>query len=163
MKRFLLSLVLLIMSTVVLENTVWSQKYDPKDIVKYDYSIEQNGDEATVIVSIDIKKDWRVFAAHLPEGSFFFPLNIELAQSPNYVITGDVIEPKPTIVYDDLMDENVHYQLGSIVIKQKLKIKSEKSFTLNGTFEFQACTTELCLPPSWEEFVLEVEGVKSDE
>ncbi|MCB9360701.1 MAG: thioredoxin family protein [Flavobacteriales bacterium] len=45
-------------------------------------------------------------------------------------------------------------------MKRKIKIKSQKDFTLKGRFSFQTCDESHCLPPYDANFSLKVKGVK---
>jgi thiol:disulfide interchange protein len=129
-----------------------------EDMVKWQFSIEQKGAEATIIGKIKIVEHWHISAVKLPKGSFGFPTSLVLKKSPNYSLVGSVIEPKPISKYDELADEQLAYHEGSIVLKQKIKINSKKDFVLNGTFSFQPCNDVRCLRDHSADFSVKVKG-----
>ena len=139
-----------------------SQLEYPEDKVSWKFSVKQNGDEATVVAKIKMVKHWHIYAAHLPAGSFTIPTNIVFEKSDNYKVLGEIKEPKPIFVHDEEADEDLYYHSNSIKMSQKIKILSEKDFTLNGIFSFQTCDDSHCLPPYETSFSIKVKGTKSD-
>lgn len=146
--------------------SVWSnsnaQLEFPEDMVSWKFTVEQNGDEATIIGTITMVTHWHIYAANLPEGAFTLPTTIELKKSPNFKTVGGIVEPKPIHEYDELTDEHLYYHSHTIKMKQKIKVLSEEDFTLKGTFSFQTCDDTHCLPPHNAEFTVKIKGVKQD-
>lgn len=130
----------------------------PEDIVKWSFSIEQNGCEATVIAKIKIVDHWHINATKLPKGSFGYATKFELKKSAAFELLGGIIEPKPINVHDDLADEDLSYHEGTITLKQKIKIISDKDFDVSGIFAFQTCNEVRCLPDKTVDFRLKVKG-----
>jgi thiol:disulfide interchange protein DsbD len=131
----------------------------PEDKVSWKFSIEQDGDEAYVVAKITCVPHWHVYAANLPEGSFLMPTEIELDKSNNYEVVGKVIEPKPEYYHDEAAGEDIYQHSNSFTMKRKIKIKSQKDFTLKGRFSFQTCDESHCLPPYDADISLKVKGV----
>jgi hypothetical protein len=52
---------------------------------------------------------------------------------------------------------------GTIIMKRKIKIDSDKDFTIKGSFDFQTCDEAKCLPPAEYEFSLKVKGCSTDD
>ena len=132
----------------------------PEDKVSWKFSIEQNGDEAYVVGEITVVDHWHIYGANLPEASFLLPTEVEPYKSENYEVIGKVIEPKPEFYHDEAADEDIFQHSKSFKLKRKLKILSEKDFTLKGRFSFQTCDATHCLPPFDTDFSLKVKGVK---
>lgn len=153
-KTRILFLPLLILS---LTSAVFSQE-DPLDKVKWVFSVEQNGCEATIIAKVSIVDHWHVYAAHLPEGSFTLPTVINLSESSHFKLNGKLTEPKPEIQHDNILDDDLYLHSGVIELKQKIIISSAKDFTLKGSFSFQTCDDEHCLPPYDGTFELKING-----
>lgn len=130
----------------------------PEDKVSWEFSIEQNGCDAIIIGKITCVEHWHVYAANLPEGSFLLPTEIEPDKSSNYKVVGKVIEPKPEFYHDEAADEDIYQHSNTFTIKRKIKITSEKDFTLKGRFSFQTCDETHCLPPFDTDFTLKVKG-----
>jgi hypothetical protein len=133
----------------------------PEDKVSWKYSLEQNGTEAFVVVEITVLEHWHVYGANLPEGSFLLPTEVEPDQSDNYEVIGKVIEPKPEFYHDEAADEDIFQHSKSFTLKRKIKVLSEKDFTLKGRFSFQTCDESHCLPPFDTDFSLKVKGIES--
>jgi thiol:disulfide interchange protein DsbD len=131
----------------------------PEDKVNWEFSIEQNGAEAYVVGKITVVDHWHVYGANLPEESFLLPTEVEPDKSPNYEVIGKVIEPKPEFYHDEAADEDIFQHSKSFTLKRKLKITSEKDFTLKGRFSFQTCDESHCLPPFDTDFELKVKGL----
>ena len=129
---FFIPLLLLITSTLST-----SAQEDPLDKVSWEFSIEQNGCEAVIIGTAKIVDHWHVYAANLPDGSFTLPTELVVEESPNYKKSGRVIEPKPEIIHDKILDED---------------------FTLKGRYSFQTCDETHCLPPYDGSFELKIKG-----
>lgn len=158
--RFL-SLVLLLTVSVFSKNTTAQLEF-PEDKVSWSFSVEQNGDEATVIGKITMVKHWHIYAAYLPKGSYLIPTNVELTPSSNFQLVGKLIEPKPILEHDEITNEDLLYHSNTIYLKQKIKITSEKDFTLKGKFSFQTCDDSHCLPPHETDFTVKVKGVETE-
>lgn len=139
--------------------TTSAQLEFPEDKVSWTFTIEQKGDEATIIGKIKVVEHWHINATKLPAGSFGFPTSVELNKSPNFKAIGGVIEPKPIEKYDELADEKLAYHEGTFYLKRKIKVVSEKDFDLTGTFTFQTCNDVKCLPDHTATFKVKVKGV----
>lgn len=137
----------------------------PEDKVSWEFTVEQNGCDATIVGKITMVEHWHIYAANLPENSFLIATELQPENSPNYDIIGKVIEPKPIFEHDEAADEDLYYHSNTIYLKRKIKIKSEKDFTLKGRFSFQTCDDSHCLPPYDADFSLKIKGCsdKKDE
>ena len=135
----------------------------PEDKVSWKFTVEQKGDEATIIGTITMVEHWHIYAANLPKGNMAIPTGIELKKTDKFQIVGGVIEPKPIFVHDELADEDLYYHSNTIKMKRKIKVLSEDDFTLNGVFSFQTCDDSHCLPPYEAEFTVKIKGVKQEQ
>ena len=99
-----------------------SQIEYPEDKVSWKFSVEQDGEDATIIAQISLVKHWHIYAANLPDGAFTIPTTIEMPASKNYIVKGKVKEPKPIFVHDEDADEDLYYQSNKIVMKRKIKV-----------------------------------------
>jgi len=156
-----LSLVLLLATTIFSKSTSAQLEF-PEDKVSWAFSVEQKGDEATVIGKITMVNHWHIYAAYLPKGSYLIPTKVELTPSSNFQLLGKLTEPKPTFEHDDITDEDLLYHSNTIYLKQKIKVTSEKDFTIKGKFSFQTCDDSHCLPPHEADFSVKVKGVKAE-
>ena len=130
----------------------------PEDKVKWSFTVDQKGCEATIIAKIKVVDHWHINATKLPKGSFGFPTSFDLKKSTSFETVGGVIEPKPIEKYDELADENLAYHEGSFLLKRKIKILNPTDFELEGTFVFQTCNEVKCLPDHTVKFKLKIKG-----
>lgn len=141
-----------------------SQLEFAEDKAKWKFSIQQTSScEATVIAEITIAPNWHINSVVLPKGSFGLETTFNVEKSANYQLVGSVVEPKPILTHDELADEDLSYHQGKITLKQKIKITSEKDFTLKGAYSFQPCDENHCLPPFESTFSLKVKGCAQKE
>ena len=135
-----------------------------EDKVSWEFNIEQEGCEATIVGKITMKEHWHVYAANLPEGSWLIPIEVEPDMSSNYSVLGDVIEPKPEFYIDNITEDEIYQHSKTIILKRKIQILSDQDFTLKGRFSFQTCKDEVdgvaafCLPPYDTDFSIKVKG-----
>ena len=154
------SALLLILGPVLVS---FGQLEFPEDKVHWKFSVEQNGDEATIIGTITMEEHWHIYAANLPQGSFLIPSSIALEPSSRFKLVGKTTEPKPIFEHDEMTDEDLYYHSNTVKLKQKIKVTSEKDFKISGTFTFQTCDDTHCLPPYDAEFTVNVKGVEEEE
>ena len=138
-----------------------SAQIDPLEKVKWEFRVEQNGCDATIIGKATIVKQWHIYGAHLPAESFALPTELILDKSTNYQLVGKLIEPKPKKEYDEIIEEEILYHKGTVEFKQKIKILTDKNFTLKGIYAFSACDEKGCLPPFDDVFEIKVKGCSS--
>lgn len=151
---------ILVFVFVLLSSYSGAQLEFPEDKVSWKFTVEQKGDEATVIGTITMDQHWHIYAAHLPQGSFLIPTNVKLEASSNFKKVGKLEEPKPVFEHDELTDEDLYYHSNTIKLKQKIKVLSEEDFTIKGVFSFQTCDDSHCLPPYEAEFSVKLKGVE---
>ncbi len=154
---------LLTLVSLFFSNFSVSQLEFPEDKVSWKFHVEQNGEDATIVGTISTVEGWHIYAANLPEGTFTIPTTIDLEPSPHYKVIGGVIEPKPEHHFDELSDEDLYYHSGTFKLKRKIKVLSEKDFTINGSFGFQTCDDSHCLPPHTAKFSVKVKGVQKEQ
>ncbi len=158
MKYFRKIKITTILFFIFINNIAINAQVDPLSVVKWDFRVEQSGCEATIIAKATIVKQWHIYAAHLPEGSFSLPTELILDKSTNYQLVGKLIEPKPEKEHDEIIGEDIFYHKGTVEFKQKIKILTDKDFTLKGIYTFSACDEKGCLPPFDDVFNLKVKG-----
>ena len=135
----------------------------PEDKVKVKFSVEQDGEDAIIIATITVVPHWHINAVKLPEGSFGLATEFNLVKSPSFLLVGGTIEPKPIEKFDELADEKLAYHEGTIKMKRKIKITSEKDFDIKGSFTFQTCNEVRCLPDYTYNFTVKINGVEKKE
>ena len=152
------------MSMMLLVQTmVWSQIEEPTDKVSWKLTVLRDGDNAKVVCKVTCVEGWHINALKLPEGSFGFASVFELKESSDYKIVGSAIEPEPHFKHDELSDEDINFHEGTFSFVQNIKILTEEDFKVKGTFTFQTCDEQKCLPPHYADFTLRVKAEKKDE
>jgi thiol:disulfide interchange protein len=114
--------------------------------------------EYDIIFSTTIDEGWHQYSLkEVPDGPR--PTYIEFKKSADYELVGPVTESKPHEAFDKVFEVNVFYFEKSASFRQRIKVKTEKTFKVAGTFECQACTEEKCVfmnPP--HKFSVEIKG-----
>ncbi len=132
----------------------------PEDKVQWKISVEQKGCEAYIVARVTMVPNWHIYAANLPKGAFSIPTKIEITKTKDFQVVGKVLEPKPHFEHDDEADEDIYSHSGTVVLKQKINILTDKDFKVNGVFSFQTCDDSHCLPPHEAPFTVTVKGCK---
>ncbi len=150
--------ILLVVFTI---GSAFSQIEYPEDKVDWDFRLEQNGCEATVVGKFTIVEHWHINATKLPEDNFGIPTTFKLIESDNYELVGGVIEPAPHKEFDEASGEHLSYHEGTFTLRQKIEVLTEAPFVLEFDFGFQPCDSVKCLMPFEDRFKLNVKGCSS--
>lgn len=131
----------------------FSQVYDPVD---WTYQIEQDGKEATLIFTATIEEGWHVYSQTLESDDGPVATEVTFEANENYELVGKTTESKTYKEYDPNFEMNLTFFKTKAVLKQKIKLKTDKKFKVKGNVYFMVCNESMCLPPSdaSNEFVL---------
>ena len=127
--------------------------------VKWSFTIEQKGNEATLLLKAKIDKPWHLYSQDIGPGGPI-PTSFKFTPNANYSLVGKVTEPKAEEIMDPNFDMKVKFFEESVIFKQKVKLNSDKSFKIEGSLEFMSCNDKMCLPPDEVEFSFAVSGNK---
>jgi thiol:disulfide interchange protein DsbD len=132
--------------------------------VKWKFSVKQvSSDTYEVRADASIEKGWHLYSAYLPENGPI-PTTLSLAPSDGFELVGKVVEnPKPGIHYDSSFDMNLGYFELKAALTQVIKVKKHGSIEVKGEVEFMVCDDEQCLPPTTEEFNLNIKAAAPSE
>ncbi len=133
------------------------QIFDP---VKWSFSTEPGGDSEIVLVfTAKIEEGWHLYSQDIPEGG---PIatSFSFNASNKYELVGKVTEPEAIEEEDPNFMMVLKYFEHEVKFKQKVKVKSDKKFTLDGELEFMVCDDQRCLPPDYYEFKFDIEPPK---
>lgn len=122
--------------------------------IKWNASISQQADTATVTFTAAIEAGWHLYATELPEMDFGPDVtSVEYTTLTGAEPIGDLILPNaPLEVYDEMFEANLKYWEGTATIIQKFLITDSEAFAIAGNITFQACNDQNCIPPSSFEF-----------
>ncbi|MGB0883066.1 MAG: cytochrome c biogenesis protein CcdA, partial [Vicingaceae bacterium] len=131
----------------------------PEDKVKWKFSLEQEGCNATLVAEITCDEHWHVSAVKLPEGSLQGETWMEPTASSNFKLIGEIEEPKPEFIHDEAADEDIYQHSNTFILRQKIEITSKEDLVLEGKYGFTTCNEEgFCLPPYQTDFKIEIKG-----
>jgi thiol:disulfide interchange protein DsbD len=115
--------------------------------------------EIYLVFNVDIDEGWHMYSPYNPPGGSL-PLSISYDKSKNFELEGKIIEiPKHKVVYDDIFQKDEYFFENHATFKQKIKILSDKSFSIKGTIDGQLCMTNGRCINFDEDFSFQVKGV----
>lgn len=138
----------IIVSALMLLAFVFSQSAIAQIIkpVQWEYSVQiLNPNEAELIFKAKIQKKWHLYGQFFEEGG---PVRMSYRFNENdkFETIGKVAElPKPKIIRDEIFDIDVQYFEDNATFKQKIKIKTNQTFTITGDIEYQVCYDDKCI------------------
>ena len=115
--------------------------------VKWAYkTVKVNDSVAELQFTANIEPNWHLYAQKPGQGQIELPLVFNFTKSPKYERIGKVAEPKPQSDYDDIMDAHSNFYTKQVTFKQRVKVKDDQPFTVQGKLEGQACIEGRCTP-----------------
>ncbi|HAH58034.1 MAG TPA: disulfide bond formation protein DsbD [Bacteroidales bacterium] len=130
--------------------------------VKWSFSSKALSDnEVQLTFKATIDHTWHLYSQDVPphpDGPV--PTSFTFEKSPNYALIGKVTEPKPIEEYDNQFQITLKYFENQAVFTQKIKVLSDKDFTISGELEFMVCDDKQCLAPEVVDFEFKIKGVK---
>ncbi len=115
--------------------------------VKWAYkTVKVNDSVAELQFTANIQPNWHLYAQKPGQGQIELPLVFNFTKSPKYERIGKVAEPTPQSEYDDLLDAHSNFYTKQVTFKQKVKVKDDQPFTVQGKLEGQACIEGRCTP-----------------
>lgn len=137
-------------------SSLQAQMYDPVD---WSYSVKRISDtEADLQMTAIMDKGWHVYSVTIPESSPVIGTSVIFTESPAYKLMGKLKEPTPIEEYDPNFDEVLKWHKEKVTISQRVKILSEKDFTVKGELTFMTCNESMCLPPEYIDVEWKVKG-----
>ncbi|MCD0489183.1 TlpA family protein disulfide reductase [Pedobacter sp. MC2016-14] len=97
-----------------------------------------------------VKEPYHIYPQQASGAGLGMPTEILFKEDSNVEFIGEMAEKG----LEQTGDEKVPYYSKGVVFTQTLKLKSEKSTTLDFTIKYMACTNQMCLPPSRKQFTL---------
>lgn len=125
--------------------------------VKWSFSAEQKGTEATLILKARIDKGWHLYGQNIAPGGPI-PTSFKFTSDKKFSLDGKTLEPSAEEVYDPNFDMKVTYFADEAVFRQKIKLISGESFAVKGSVEFMVCNDQMCLPPDEVDFEIPLKG-----
>jgi thiol:disulfide interchange protein len=129
-----------------------------QDPVKWTFSTEKTSDTtANLYLKAKIEKGWHLYSQNIKPGGPL-PTEIKFEKSKQYQLIGKAGESKGVTEYDSAFEMKILQFSKSATFTQKIKVLSDKKFTIKGTVNYMCCSGVSCLPPKDVEFNFTLEG-----
>lgn len=110
--------------------------------------------ELELIVSLGT--GWHIYSQYTKGTEL--PIEFSFEKNNNYQKIGAVKEPKSITEYDKYAKDTTRHFEGRVTFRQKIKVLSEKDFTVKGSVNFQLCEKGSCIPPDDVDFSFDIKG-----
>ncbi|MEZ4921776.1 MAG: cytochrome c biogenesis protein CcdA [Crocinitomicaceae bacterium] len=130
------------------------------EVIKWNFSVEYDGCDAYLVFKVDQKDGWHIYSQVQPDGAIAYPTEFTFSPSADYELIGTAKEFGAEDHSNEGFPEK-YFPGKQAKFKQKIKIKSEKDFTVKVEYGFMACKTA-CFPPDFREYSFKVKGKTAD-
>jgi thiol:disulfide interchange protein DsbD len=113
--------------------------------------------EYDIIFNAAIEKSWHMYSITQTAEGGPNPTVISLNKSADYELVGKLKESKPIREMDKVFEMEVQYFTDKATFTQRIKVKTDKTFSVGGKYEFQVCTDEKCTFPPAKKFSITIE------
>lgn len=130
-----------------------------EDPVSWAFSSEPGAksDEVKVIFKATIDGHWHLYSQFIEEGGPI-PTSFTFEGSDDFELVGEVKEESKIIEgFDPTFEMNIGWFEHEAVFSQIVKLKKPNA-TVSGYLTYMVCNDKQCLPPTDEEFAIEVKG-----
>jgi len=125
--------------------------------VKWAYAAKRiDAGTASVYLKATIGEGWHIYSTYQKDGG---PVKTDFvfAKSPEYLLSGKIIEPRPVVKYEKTFEMNVSFFEREATFQQKIKLKNgSKGTNVKGSLSYMVCNDQKCLPPEDLEFNIPV-------
>lgn len=144
--RYTFSLILALFATAAVQ----AQIYEP---VEWDWGMEYTEDgNVKLLFTPSIEDHWHIYSLNVEGGPL--PTEFEFAENPKVEWVTDLMESEPIFEYDKSFEVDLAYHEDGAYFYRIIKVK--EATTVKGTLSFMVCNDEMCLPPEWIDFEIEV-------
>ena len=150
LRKMRIRLVTVLAALLVFAFSAYTQILEP---VKWEFKSEKiSNDELHLVFSVSIDDNWYLYGQEIPEGGPI-PTTFHLDENEHFTLTGKVEDlTEPEIKFDPFFDMELPLFSNNAQFRQKIKVLTEKEFTVTGFVEYMSCDDERCLPPQEKEF-----------
>jgi len=139
----------MIIAAILIQGSLLAQIFEP---VEWSFQSKDLGDgNYELQLKATIEEHWHLYSQFIDEGGPV-PTSFVFNASEQYELVDAVVEPKAIEEFNDLFGMTLRYFDTEAVFTQKIKLLSDKPFTLTGMLEFMSCDDKQCLPPAEVEF-----------
>ena len=143
-----------IIIAVLALNITQAQILEP---VKWGTSVNRVSDtEFDLIATATIDSGWHLYSQTVPEDG---PIATSFSFDGNgkFLKKGNTKEDEGHVVDDPIFSMKIKYFDDKATFKQRIKVKTKKSFTVEGVVNFMVCNDSRCLSPTEEDLLFTVE------
>ncbi|GAL64100.1 protein-disulfide reductase DsbD domain-containing protein [Algibacter lectus] len=143
-----------IIITVLTLNISQAQILEP---VKWETLVNRVSDtEFDLISTATIDAGWHLYAQTVPEGG---PIatSFSFVGNGKFLKKGNTKEDEGHVVDDPIFGMKIKYFDNKAIFKQRIKVKTKKSFTVEGVVNFMVCNDIRCLAPTEEDLLFTVD------
>ena len=124
---------------------------------KWDFKTKKINDSISELqLKVKLGDGWHIYSQYTKGTEL--PIVFEFEKSNDYQRIGKVIEPKAIAEYDKYAKDTTKHFGGTVLFRQKIKVRSEKDFKVKGNVNFQLCEKGSCIPPEDVAFSFDVKG-----
>ena len=145
-----LKFTLTIATIMLFASSVFSQ-------AKWDFkTVKINDSISELQLKVKLGDGWHIYSQYTKGTEL--PIVFEFEKSNDYQRIGKVLEPKAIAEYDKYAKDTTKHFGGTVLFRQKIKVRSEKDFKVKGNVNFQLCEKGSCIPPEDVAFSFDVKG-----
>ncbi|QDO95566.1 cytochrome C biogenesis protein [Formosa sediminum] len=136
---------ILLLFVLIVSGTVNSQILEP---VKWNTSVNKISEtEYELIATASIDKGWHLYSQNVPENGPI-PTTFTFKGDKNYLKKGNTQEEEGHIIDDPVFEMKIKFFEDKANFKQRIKVRGDVPFKVNGVVEFMVCDDSRCLPPT---------------
>lgn len=149
-----------VLSLFVFASFAFAQMSDP---VKWTFSVKQtaNSENAEIIISAAIDAGYHLYSQK-PVENGPIPTEFTFDKSKDFELIGKPSEPKGVTHFQEEFGADVTYFDGKAVFVQKIKILTDKDFSVKGSYTYMVCNDGACVPFFDNVFSVNVKGFKAE-
>ncbi|CAM1348370.1 protein-disulfide reductase DsbD domain-containing protein [Tenacibaculum insulae] len=115
--------------------------------VKWTTSVKKISDkESELIATATLDDEWHIYSQEIPKGGPI-PTLFSFTGDQRYLKKGNTKEDEGVVVDDEVFEMRIKYFDTKAVFKQRIRLKTNEKFVINGTVEYMVCSGANCLPP----------------
>lgn len=121
-------------------------------------SVKQSENIFEIRFTAKIDEPWHIYAPEINE-NLGLPTTFSIYPSPLFSLDGKIIYDTEPIT-ERFENTELKYFEGKVTFIQKIKVKGNMEFTLNGMVEYMCCANGHCLPPAKKRFSVTIDNTK---
>ncbi len=152
----LIRITILLVFALQINSKVDSQILTP---VKWEFSTKKVSEcELELLFKAKIDDKWHLYGQKSYGDDGPVPTSFHITSSSNFEFVGKVSESNLIKKFEPVFGVELQFFEKEAIFKQKIRIKSDKSFELKGNLEYMTCNDVQCLPPTVVDFNFKVDG-----